>query len=322
MRVSWFPGGGPDAVTGQPTPPQTSHLERLLAQGGFALTAELVPPLSTAANALLAKAAPLKGRADAVNITDGPNARVHLSATASAAILAANGFEPVLQLTCRDRNRLALQADLLGAAAQGVGNLLILSGDDPAAGDQPDAKPVFDMDSRALIAMARDMGEKGQLPNGREIDRPPRFFIGAADVPSANPDAAWRRALAGKADAGARFLQTQLCFDIDVIRAYAGHLADAGLDKRLHVLIGLGPLASAKSARWMRDNLWGVIMPDAVIERLEAAADQRSEGIAICIELLEQLVEIPALAGAHLMAPVNGASIAAVIDGFKSRPGR
>ncbi|MDX1574800.1 MAG: methylenetetrahydrofolate reductase, partial [Kiloniellales bacterium] len=192
-----------------------SQLQRKLSAGEFAVTAEVTPPLSADAGSLLAKAAPLRGRVDAVNVTDAAGARAAMSSFAAAGILAGNGIEPVLQITCRDRNRIALACDLLGAAAQGVSNLLILHGDEPAAGDQPEAAPVYDLDSRALMALARQMRDEAMLPSGRRIEPPPHFFIGAADTPR-DPDADWRpTGLEAKAAAGADFVQTQFCFDLD-----------------------------------------------------------------------------------------------------------
>lgn len=286
-------------------PPVESRLVRTLLRGDFAITAEITPPVTTSPDVLLARAERLRDCADAVNVTDGASARVHLSSLAAAAILVQNEIEPVLQFTCRDRNRLALQADLLGAAALGVRNLLILSGDHPGAGDQPEAKPVFDLGSRDLIQTAARMRDDGVLPTGRPIDGRPRFFIGAADLPI-DPPADWRPdGLEAKAKAGAQFIQTQFCFDIGIVKRYVGRLRELGLTDRLFILIGIGPLASARSARWMRDNLFGVIMPDAIVDRLEGATDQRREGTLICAELLQQLAAIPGVAGAHLMAPVN-----------------
>lgn len=291
-----------------------SRLAGAVSQRRFALTAELAPPATASPDAIVARGEPLRGMVDAVNVTDGASARVAMSSLAAAAILVGNGIEPVLQVTCRDRNRIALQSDLLGGAALGIRNLLALRGDDPKAGDQPDAKPVFDVESRDIIGYATAMRDKGVLPSGREIDAPPYFFIGAADTPI-DPPKDWKPdGLIAKADAGAQFIQTQLCFDIEVIRRYANRLVELGVTQRLAILIGIGPLASARSARWMRDNLWGVIMPDAVIDRLEAAKDPKDEGIAICAELLQQLSDTPGIAGAHLMAPVNPSSIPEALD--------
>ena len=283
------------------------HLEQLLKAGGFAVTAEVTPPLAADAGALLAKAAPLKGLADAVNVTDAAGARAAMSSFAAAAILKAAGIEPVLQLTCRDRNRIAMAGDLIGAAAQGVTNMLVLHGDDPKGGDQPEAAPVHDLDSRAVISLARQMRDEGTLPSGRKIAPPPQLFIGAADTPF-DPPPDWQpTALKAKAAAGADFTQTQFCFDLAVARRYIGRLADAGLTERLKMILGVGPIASARSARWMTENLHGVTVPEPVIARLEGAADPAAEGRRLCVEMIQGLAEIPGVAGVHVMAPLQGA---------------
>ncbi|MDP6345889.1 MAG: methylenetetrahydrofolate reductase [Alphaproteobacteria bacterium] len=300
----------------------SSQLADRLASGGFALTAEVVPPRSGEPAAVLARAEALRGKVDAVNLTDGAGAQTAMASLPAAAILARGGIEPVLQMTCRDRNRIALAGDLLGAGALGIRNLLLLTGDDPSQGDQPEAKPVFDLGSAELLALAAGIRDHGRLPSGRQVDDPPDFLIGAADLPI-DPAPDWRPdGLRAKVDAGARFVQTQLCFDIGVIRRYVGRLRDEGLTEGLGILIGLGPLASARSARWMRDNLFGVLLPDELIARLEGAADARAEGIRICGELLAQLAEVPGVAGAHLMAPVNPADIPAAIAAAGPLPGR
>jgi methylenetetrahydrofolate reductase (NADH) len=283
-----------------------STLEKKINAGRFVITAEIVPPLSAAAGKLLAEAELLEGKVDGINLTDAAAGKTSMSSFAAAAILVANGHEPILQVTCRDRNRIALAGDLIGAAAQGVQNLLILKGDDPKGGDQPEAKPVFDYESGQLLALARDLRDKGALPAGRKIEPPPKFFIGAADVPR-RPDANWKATpLLNKIDAGADFVQTQFCFDLDVARAYIGRLREEGITDRLAVIIGVGPIRSAKSARWMNENLFGVHVPEATIQRLEGAKDQAAEGRAICVELIRGLREIEGVAGAHVMAPAQG----------------
>ena len=293
-----------------PDLPVESRLGRTLLNGDFAVTAEITPPASCDAKQLLDKAEPLRGWVDAVNVTDGASARVAMSSLA-AALLVRNGIEPVLQFTCRDRNRIALQSDHLGAAALGIHNILILRGDDRTQGDQPDAKPVFDMESRDLINAASRMRDDGVMPSGRPIDPAPKFFIGAADTPIDPPEDWWPEGLDGKAKAGAQFVQTQLCYDIEVVRRYIARLKDLGLTDRLFILIGIGPLASA---RWMRDNLWGVVMPEAIIDRLDGAVDAKREGVWICAELLEQLAEIPGVSGAHLMSPLHTDDIPAALE--------
>jgi methylenetetrahydrofolate reductase (NADH) len=294
-------------------PQDSGAFERVLKSGRFALTAEVTPPVSCARADLLARAAPLKELADAVNVTDGAGARVSMGALAAATILNEAGIEPVLQLTCRDRNRLALQSDLLGAAALGIRNLLVLRGDDPSAGDQPDAKPVFDLDARALIKIAVEIRDRGELPQGRKVTGKAGFFIGAADLPI-DPPPGWKpKGLAEKTAAGAQFAQTQFCMDIDVVRRYVARLAESGLTKKIAILIGVVPLRSAKSARWIKQHLYGAIIPDHIVERLDYAGDPAAEGRQICADFIAQLAEIPGVAGAHIMAPNNEAAIPDVI---------
>jgi methylenetetrahydrofolate reductase (NADPH) len=290
-----------------------SALDQALRSGRFAITAEISPPVSTQPADVLARAAKLRGLATAVNVTDGAGAKAHLSSLVAARVLLDNGIEPILQMTCRDRNRLALQSDLLGALALGVRNILVLRGDDPSAGDQPDAKPVFDLESRSLLETAQRLRRDHRLPTGTAVKGPTALVLGAADTPIDPPPGWTPQSLIAKADAGVDFIQTQFCLDIDVVRRYAARLTEVGLVPRLKVLIGIAPIPSARSARWMRDKLFGTIIPDALIARLEHAADPRAEGRAICVELLHELAKIPGIAGAHIMAPQNPASIAEVI---------
>jgi len=290
-----------------------SGLARQLAAGRFVVTAEIVPPLSTDPADLLARAAPLRGVASAVNVTDGAGAKAHPCALAAARLLVENGIEPILQMTCRDRNRLALQSDLLGALTLGVGNFLLLSGDDPKEGDQPETKPVFDLDSRTLLAMAERLRNERQLPSGRRVEGPIRLLLGAADVPIDPPPGWAADSLRGKADAGADFIQTQFCMDLGVVRRYSARLVDLGLAQRLKILVGVAPIPSARSARWMRERLFGTIIADEAVRRLEQAADPRAEGRRIAVEFLQQLADIPGIAGAHVMAPQNPAAIPEII---------
>ena len=291
-----------------------SKLAQILTAGQFAITAETSPPDAASAEAVMDRVNCLKGLADAVNVTDGASARVHMSAFAAAAIMTREGIEPVLQLTTRDRNRLALQADVVGAAALGIHNFLCLTGDKMAAGDQPDAAEVFEIDSGELMRQMRGMRDAGSFPSGREINPAPALFLGAAEMP-AEPGDNWPAArLQAKIDNGTQFFQTQYCFDLEKVRRYCQALVDGGFTEQAHFLIGIGPLASAKSARWMNDNLFGVHVPDEIIQRLEAADDQRAEGRAICAELLQGFSEIEGCAGAHLMAPHGEASCARVIQ--------
>jgi methylenetetrahydrofolate reductase (NADPH) len=293
-----------------------SEFARRLAGGRFTITAELVPPVSSDPADVLARATPLKGLAAAVNVTDGAGARAHLSSLVAAQILSAYGIEPILQMTCRDRNRIALAGDLLGALALGLRNVLVISGDHPKAGDQPAAKPVFDLDSKGLLELAQQIASERRLPSGTAVRGPTQLFLGAAALPI-DPPADWSPAdLVAKADSGARFVQTQFCMDMAVARRWVGRLHELGLTRRLKILIGIAPLASARSARWMRARLFGTIIPDPLIERLNKAGDPRREGVRICVELLHELQEIPGVAGAHIMAPQNPSAIPEVIAAF------
>ena len=289
-----------------------SNLQARLNSGDFVVTAEITPPVSTDPAEFLTRALPLKGIATAVNVTDGAGAKVHLSSLAAAHFLVQNGIEPIVQMTCRDRNRLALQADILGAEALGIRNMLMLAGDDPKAGDQPDAKPVFDLDSKGLLGMADRMRREHKLPSGTAIAGRLNIVLGAADVPI-DPAPDWKpTGLRAKLAAGADFVQTQFCMDVGVVRRYAARLLQEGV--RVPILIGVAPIPSARSARWMREKLFGTLIPDSLIERLEKAVDPKREGRRICIEVLQALAETPGIAGAHVMAPMNFAEIPATIE--------
>jgi methylenetetrahydrofolate reductase (NADPH) len=301
-----------------PRPP-ASRLEERLRSRQFVITAEITPPVSCNAQDLLQNALPLRGLVDAVNVTDGASARAHMSAPIAAAILAREGLEPILQLTCRDRNRIALEGELMGAAACGVRNLLCLTGDDPKAGDQPETKAVFDVDSATLTRIARDLRDKGELPSGRAVAGAAPFFIGAADLPI-DPPPGWRpEKLAAKVAAGAQFAQTQFCMDREIVRRYAARLKEHAALRDFFLLIGVAPLRSAKSARWMQKHLYGTIIPDGFVKRLEDSADAAAEGERICIELIEELAGIREVAGVHVMAPANEAALPGVIAEARRR---
>ncbi len=298
--------------------PAMSRLKQILEGGRFALTAEITPPASSDLAELLSKAAPLKDLADAVNITDGAGARAHMDSTVAANALLTEGIEPILQLTCRDRNRIALQSQLLGAAALGIVNVLALRGDDPKAGDQPEAKPVFDLDTAGLAATAVGIRDLHELPHGRKVGGSANFFVGVADSPIDPPDDWVPAGLIKKVKAGAQFAQTQFCMDAGILRRYMARLAEHRLAGSLHWLIGVAPLTSAKSARWIKQNLFGSIIPAWMIERLEHAGDPAAEGCAMCVDLLREYSEIPGVGGAHIMAPLNEGAIARVIETLRA----
>ncbi|MDG2377008.1 MAG: methylenetetrahydrofolate reductase [Woeseiaceae bacterium] len=280
-------------------------MESLLRDEVFVLTAEITPRLTASSDDILDQVRPLKGLADAINVTDGAGARVAMSSLAASALLLQDGIEPVLQMTCRDRNRIAIAADLIGAAALGIHNFLALTGDDPKVGDEPDAKPVFDMSSRNILELARSLTSDGQTASGRVLRSPASLFPGAADAPF-NPPPDWRPdALLDKVSAGARFVQTQFCYDPAIVECYLTVLEDHGILDQAGMIIGVGPIASAKSARWMNDNLYGVTIPDETIKRIEGANDESAEGLMICVELIQAYEQMPGVSGVHVMAPAQ-----------------
>jgi len=280
---------------------QNDRLRRTLESGHFAITAELTPPRGADFRSLQEAIAILGNTVTAVNVTDGAGARVRMSSLAAAIYVREHGLEPIMQMTCRDRNRLALQAEALGAAAHGIHNVLALTGDRPA--DSTSLKSVFDLDSKSLVSMLAHLSKTGTTLSGSELSSSPAFFIGVADSP-VEPGPDWRPvALAAKQAAGARFVQTQYCYDPGLLSRYLERLAEFGLLDKLYILVGLGPLPSAQAARRMREKLPGTVIPEGLIRRLEAARDQRLEGTVICAELIQQVREINGVAGVHLMAP-------------------
>lgn len=281
----------------------SNPLRDRLEAGQFAVTAELTPPRGADFDSLVSAAEILNPAVTAINLTDGAGARVRMSSLAASIKLKQLGVEPILQMTCRDRNRIAIQSDLLGAAAFGISNVLALTGDGVDAGDDADAKAVFDFNSATLLSALHSMSTDGKTLSGTALSTAPSFFPGTADAPR-DPDKAWKpEGLLAKHAAGARFVQTQYCYDMNVLSRYMQRLADHGVTEKLYFIVGLGPLRSADGARWMRDNLFGTIMPDAIIERMETANDPRQEGIEVCAELMQQARDINGVSGAHLMAP-------------------
>ena len=281
-----------------------SRLERVLRAGRFAVTAELNPPDSADPQEIYDAALPLAEVVDAINTTDSSGANVHMSSLASAALLLGAGYEVVMQMSCRDRNRIALQADLLGAAVLGVKNILCITGDDVSIGDQPETKRVFDFDSMHLLRTARVMCDQGLFLSGRKITVPPRLFLGAVENPFA-PPLPWRaERLAKKVEAGADFIQTQYVFDVRVFREFMARVRDLGLLERVFILAGVGPLKSPRAAEFMRTHVPGVVISDSLVDRLEKTSPDRwrAEGIQICIEIIEQIREIEGVAGIHIMA--------------------
>jgi len=292
------------SVSSNPQMRAGGRLERVLRAGQFAVTAELNPPDSADPQDALNAAYVLADVVDAINTTDSSGANAHLSSLGISALLVQAGYEVVMQMSCRDRNRIALQGDLLAASALGVRNVLCLTGDDVSAGDQPEAKRVFDFDSMHLLQTARVMRDQGVFLSGRRISVPPRLFLGAAENPFA-PPLDWRAdRLAKKVEAGAEFIQTQYVFDIKVFRDFMVHVRDLGLLDRVHILAGVGPLKSPAAGEFMRTRVPGVVIPDSYIERMKKTPRDRwrDEGIEICIEIIEQVREIEGVSGIHIMA--------------------
>jgi methylenetetrahydrofolate reductase (NADPH) len=296
--------------------PPPSRLERVLTSGRFAVTAELNPPDSADPHSVYERALVLAEVCDAINATDASGANVHMSSVGVCALLTRAGYEPVMQVSCRDRNRIAIQGDLLGASAMGVRNVLCLTGDGVQAGDQPEAKPVFDLDSITLLRMACILQNKGQFLSGRKLEVPPRFFLGAADNPFVPPFDYRPLRLAKKIEAGAQFIQTQYCFDVPRMQEHMRAVRDLGLHRKAYILVGVGPLRSAKAAEWMRTHVPGVVIPDPVIQRLKAVPEgaQRMEGKRICIEIIQQVREIPGVSGIHVMAYRQEELVAEIIE--------
>jgi len=290
-----------------PLPPKPGHssrgrLERILRRGDFAVTAELNPPDSADPNEVYSRASVFEGWVDGINATDGSGANCHMSSVSICALLTRVGYAPVMQISCRDQNRIAIQGHVLGAAAMGVNNILCLTGDGVQAGDQPGAKPVFDLDCMSLLTTIRMMRDERKFLSGRKIGEPPQVFLGAAANPFAPPHDFRVHRLAKKIDAGAQFVQTQYCFDVPMLANYMTQVREQGLDEKCFILAGVGPLASAKSARWIRANVPGIHIPDSIIDRLEGAQDQKQEGRNICIEIIQQVHDMAGISGIHVMA--------------------
>ena len=298
-------------------------LRSRLGSGQFAVTAEISPPRGADPAAVRRKVASLRGWVDAVNITDNAGAHVRMASWAGCLLAAEAGVEPVMQLTCRDRNRLALQSDLIAAGAMGIPNVLLMTGDHPRFGDHPDAKPVFDLDGIQLVRAARAMRNDGLLLSGRPLSVRPGWLIGAAENPFA-PPAGQRAAILGKrAAAGAEFVQTQFVFDVAAFGRWMAEVRDLGLDRRCRILAGVGPVRSLRALDHLR-GLPGMHIPEEVDRRLRGVPPGRvaEEGLAMCAEIIEQVRQIPGVSGVHVMAPGHEQAIPAVLGraGLPQRP--
>ena len=281
-----------------------SQLEQVLRSGRFAITSELNPPDSADPEDVYRAAMILAGFCDGINAVDASGANCHMSSLSICALLTRAGYEPVYQISARDRNRIAIQGDILGASAMGVHNLLAITGDDVSAGDQPGAKPVFDFDSIQLLRTARLMRDESIFLSGRKITTPPDLFLGAAANPFA-PPYDWRaQRLAKKIAAGAQFIQTQYCFDVPRFKEYMRQVRDFRLHEQAYILVGVGPLRSAGAANFMRTKVPGIVIPDEIVDRLKKTPkkQQQAEGKQICMEIIEQVKEIEGVSGIHIMA--------------------
>ncbi len=314
-----------------------SNLERVLRAGHFAVTGELGPPQSADGETIRQKAKLLKGNCDAVNITDNQTAIVRMSSIGAGTIVVQEGLEPVVQMTCRDRNRLAIQSDLLGAYALGMRNLLCLTGDHQSFGNHPTAKNVFDVDSLQLLKMVSDMRDERIFQCGEAFKGPePRFFVGAAAAPFADPVEYRPYRLAKKVRAGANFIQTQLVYDVEAFKVFMEKVRSLGLHKQTFILAGVGPLKTPAMARYMKESVPGILVPDEIVERMAAAGapwagkskDEltaedkkaraeawRAEGIQICVELIRQLRAIEGVAGVHIMAIEWEEAVQPIVEG-------
>jgi len=308
-----------EPVPGYPLPILPGHtspgrLERVLRAGKFAVTTEMAPPDSADPEEVYRRAHIFNGHVDAINATDGSGANCHMSSVAVCALLTRVGYAPVMQISCRDKNRIAIQGDILGGAAMGVCNILCLTGDGVQAGDHPQALPVFDLDALTLLETARTMRDEHRFLSGRKLTHAPRVLLGAGANPFALP-LEWRaQRLAKKIAAGAQFIQTQYCYDVPLLKAFMRRIEDLGLLAKVFILVGVGPLRSAKAAEWMRTHVPGLHIPDAVIARLAGAADAAREGRNLCIELIQEIRTVPGVSGVHVMAYRQEESVPEIID--------
>jgi len=279
-----------------------TNLEKVLESGRFAVTAEAGPPKGTSAAVMQRKGELLRHCCDAVNVTDNQTAIVRMSSLAGCALLKQEGVDPVMQIVCRDRNRIAIQSDVLGAIALGISNVLCLSGDHQKFGNHPTAKNVFDIDSVQLIQTLKNMRDEKKFLCGEDVTGEVPLFIGAVENPYADPFEFRVARLAKKIKAGADFIQTQAVYDVDKFTKWMKIVTDRGLDKQAHILAGVIPIRSAGMARYMRDYVSGVSVPDEIVARMEDAESAKEEGVRIALEIIEQLKEIPGVHGIHIMA--------------------
>lgn len=304
---------------------QNSNLAKVLAAGHFAVCVEVSPPVGPNIEAIQREINTLKGYGDAYNVTDNQSAMVHVSSLAVGIMLKQAGMEPVIQFTCRDRNRLGIQGDMLGGAVFGINTILCLSGDHPIWGDHPQCKAVYDLDSMNLIRMARMMRDNQVFENGKQIPKKaPDFFIGAVENPFAPPYEYRPFRLAKKIVAGAQFIQTQLIFNVDRFREFMKRVVDLGLHEKVAIFAGVGPTRSLKVAEYMKNEVAGMDVPDWVLKRLDGLSkeDQAKAGQDICLEIARQVREIEGVAGLHVMAVNWPAAVPQIVKelGLYPRP--
>ena len=300
-----------------------SNLEKVLEAGKFGVTAEIGPPQSADPEPLRHHAKMLKGSADAFNLTDNQTAVVRLSSIASAAIIMSEGVEPVIQMTCRDRNRIALQSDLLGASAIGVRNVLCLTGDHQTFGNEKSAKSVFDFDSISELYTFNKLRTEGMQPGGYQIkDGLPKVYLGCAENPFATPYEFRAMRLAKKIEAGADFVQTQAIFDMDMFETWMDEVRSRGLDKKVHIMAGVIPMKTAGAARYMKNKVPGMIVPKHIVDRMASASDSKEEGIKLCVEQIEVLKNMKGVHGVHIMAVMWEEIVPRIVDmaGLMPRP--
>jgi len=291
-------------------------LRERLASGGFAVTAEISPPRGASTSTITATAESLRDWVDAVNVTDNQGSNVRLASWAGSLAVLKTGLEPVMQMTCRDRNRIALQSDLLGASALGIRNILVMTGDHPKFGDHPGARPVFDLDSVQLLWTLRTMRDQHVLLSGRKLDPAPDCFLGAVENPFAPPVPFRAERLGKKIAAGAQFVQTQFVFDVAAFGRWMAQVRDLGLHEQCGILAGVGAVRSVRALEYMRDKVPGVEVPDDVFRRLRAVppGQQTAEGVKLAAEIIQQLGEIPGVAGVHLLVAGNEQAVPDILD--------
>lgn len=301
-----------------------SNLEKVLEQGTWAVTSELGPPKSADPESIHKKAKLLGDYADAINITDNQTAIVRMSSIGAGILLKQQGLDPVVQIVTRDRNRIAIQSDILGAAAHGIKNILCLSGDHQKFGDHPTSKNVYDIDSIQLIQMLKKMRDESKLMSGGALKVAPRLFIGAAANPFADPFEFRVTRLAKKISAGADFIQTQAVFDLERFEQWMKLVRDKGLHEKTCILAGVIPIKSAKMIKYMKESVAGVSVPDRVVDRMAKASDGKAEGVKICIETIAELKKIKGIRGVHIMAVAWESIVPQIVEkaGLLPRPGR